>query len=52
MTQEELAVAVGVRQSTVSAWEAGTARPALERIVALSRLFGLDISTLVEAGVA
>lgn len=49
MSQEELAEHMGVGQSTISAWEAGRARPNYAAIVNLSRVLKLDLLEMVHA---
>jgi transcriptional regulator with XRE-family HTH domain len=45
LTQEELAAAVGLRQSTVAGWEAGKG-PTLAGLVRLSDFYGVDLRWL------
>ena len=52
-SQEELGSQIGVTRQTVSKWEMGQSTPELEKLVELSRLFGVSIDQLVgveEAG--
>lgn len=55
-SQEELGDQIGVTRQTVSKWEMGQSTPELEKLVELSRLFGMSIDRLVgleeEEGVA
>ena len=46
-SQEELGNQVGVTRQTVSKWEIGQSTPELEKLVELSRLFGMSIDQLV-----
>ena len=46
-SQEELGGRVGVTRQTVSKWEVGQSTPELEKLVELSRLFGVSIDRLV-----
>ena len=46
-SQEELGNQVGVTRQTVSKWEMGQSTPELEKLVELSRLFGMSIDRLV-----
>ena len=46
-SQEELGSQIGVTRQTVSKWEVGQSTPELEKLVELSRLFGLSIDRLV-----
>ena len=47
LTQEATATAVGVKQSTVSAWESGAAYPTAGNLVRLADLYGLDEGDLL-----
>lgn len=49
LTQEDVANALGVVQSTISAWESGRARPSLPDIQRLSGVLKLDVSKMVAA---
>jgi transcriptional regulator with XRE-family HTH domain len=46
MSQEELAAALGVKQSTVSRWESGDAAPTLENQLAIARVLRIDARVL------
>ncbi len=46
-SQEELGSQIGVTRQTVSKWEVGQSTPELEKLVELSRLFGMSIDQLV-----
>lgn len=46
MTQEELAAAVSVKQSTVSKWEAGELAPTPDRQLAIARALHCDARVL------
>lgn len=46
-SQEELGGRIGVTRQTVSKWEVGQSTPELEKLVELSRLFGISIDRLV-----
>ena len=46
-SQEELGDQIGVTRQTVSTWEMGQSTPELEKLVELSRLFGMSIDQLV-----
>lgn len=46
-SQEELGDQIGVTRQTVSKWEMGQSTPELEKLVELSRLFGMSIDRLV-----
>jgi transcriptional regulator with XRE-family HTH domain len=45
LSQTAVAQAVGVYQASVSSWENGKAAPGLRTILALSKLFGYDLTT-------
>lgn len=55
-SQEELGNQIGVTRQTVSKWEMGQSTPELEKLIELSKLFGMSIDRLVglerEEGVA
>lgn len=55
-SQEELGSQIGVTRQTVSKWEMGQSTPELEKLVELSKLFGMSIDRLVglegEEGIA
>lgn len=46
LTQEDVASSLGKRQSTVSSWESGKARPDLTTLGELARLLDLDLGHL------
>ncbi len=46
-SQEELGSHIGVTRQTVSKWEMGQSTPELEKLMELSRLFGMSIDQLV-----
>jgi len=46
-SQEELGSQIGVTRQTVSKWEMGQSTPELDKLVELSRLFGLSLDQLV-----
>lgn len=47
MSQEELANRLNVSRQTISKWEVGDSTPDMERLVALSDLFGISLDELV-----
>lgn len=47
MSQEELAEALGVSRQSVSKWENGASVPDLDKLVGMSRLFGVTLDQLV-----
>lgn len=49
-SQEQLGEAVGVSRQTVSKWELGFTSPEMEKLIALSGIFGISIDELVGNG--
>ena len=49
-SQEELGERLGVTRQTVSKWELGATTPEMEKLVAMSELFGLSVDELVKGG--
>ena len=47
MSQEELANRLNVTRQTVSKWEVGDSTPDMEKLVAISDLFGVSLDELV-----
>ena len=47
LSQTELAQNLGVTRQAVSGWERGTAVPSAEKLIALSRLYGIPLNELV-----
>ena len=47
LSQTELAQSLGVTRQAVSGWERGTAVPSAEKLIALSRLYGVPLDELV-----
>lgn len=48
MTQNELAIAIGVTQKDVSRWESGNVRPTTTSLVKLAKVFGCKVDDLIE----
>lgn len=48
MTQEQLAVLVGVSRQSVAKWEAGKAYPEMDKLIKLSQIFHCSIDELVQ----
>lgn len=46
-SQEELAEEIGVSRQAVSKWESGQSYPEMEKLIAVGRLFGVSIDSLV-----
>lgn len=49
VTQEELAVRLGVTRQAVSKWETGTTIPDIEILMSLSELYGISINDILKA---
>ena len=47
MTQQELAERMFVTRQAVSRWETGETTPSADTLLALSRLFGVSVNTLL-----
>ena len=47
LTQAEFAERLGVSKSTVSAWEVGTRRPGLDKIIKISSVFGVPVQKIL-----
>lgn len=50
LSQEELAARIGVSRQAVSKWELGESTPEVDKLVALSRLFGVTTDELLGEG--
>lgn len=50
LSQEEVAASLGITRQTVSRWEHGVSRPSSENLIALSRLYGVSVETLMDGG--
>lgn len=48
MSQESLAEAVGVSRQAVSKWESGQSYPEMDKLIALSELFQINLDSLVK----
>lgn len=48
LSQEELADIIGVSRQALSKWESGTSYPEMEKLIALSGIFGVTIDSLVK----
>jgi transcriptional regulator with XRE-family HTH domain len=46
-TQAQLAVVLGIKQSSISDWENDISRPEYENLIALSKLYDESIDTLL-----
>ncbi|HIW74158.1 MAG TPA: helix-turn-helix transcriptional regulator [Firmicutes bacterium] len=51
-TQEELAEKLDVSRQAVSKWERAEASPDIDKLIALSRLYGVTLDELLETGIA
>ena len=47
MTQEQVAEALEVTRQAVSKWETGAAEPSTSNLLALAKLYGIDLSELL-----
>jgi len=47
LSQEQLAEQIGVSRQSISKWETGQSTPDLDKLLALSRLFGVTTDTLL-----
>jgi len=50
LTQDELALKVGVTRQTVSKWERGFIAPSTVNLIALGRLYGIPLDELANGG--
>lgn len=50
MTQDELGKKLGVQKSTISMYEHGHREPAIQKLIALSTLFDIDMNELLGIG--
>jgi transcriptional regulator with XRE-family HTH domain len=48
MSQENLAEAIGVSRQAVSKWESGQSYPEIDKLAALSELFGVSIDSMIK----
>ena len=48
MTQEFVAEALGVSRQAVSKWESGTSSPSTTNLIALAKLFGVEVEELLK----
>ena len=48
MTQEELATKIGVTRSTVAMWEAGEAKPRVETLLSIAKIFNCTTDELLK----
>lgn len=51
LSQEQLAEQIGVSRQSISKWETGQSTPDLDKLLALSRLFGVTTDTLLGSDV-
>lgn len=47
MSQEQVAEALGISRQAVSKWENGTAEPSTSNLLALAKLYGVDVNELL-----
>ena len=48
MTQEQVAEALDVTRQAVSKWETGAAEPSTSNLLALAKLYGIDLGELLQ----
>ena len=48
MTQEYVAESLGISRQAVSKWENGTSEPSTSNLIALARLYGISVETLLQ----
>lgn len=48
VSQESLAKELGLTQTAISKWESGEAKPKIETIKKISKLFGVSVSEILE----
>lgn len=51
MSQEDLAEKLNVTRQSVSKWESGNGMPDMENIIAISKLFNIDLDTLIKGNI-
>lgn len=51
LSQEQLAESLNVSRQAVSKWESGTAMPETEKLLAISKFFGVSMDYLMKDGV-
>lgn len=47
LSQQQVALALGINQSNISNWEKDVSRPEYENLIQLSKLYGVTISELL-----
>ena len=47
LSQEELGEKLGVARQSVSKWESGATVPELDKLIAMSKLFGVSVGSLL-----
>ena len=48
LTQEQVAMSLGLSRTTVSMWESGESKPRTEKLVALARLYNCTVDDLLK----
>ena len=49
LTQEKLALIMGVDRSTVAKWETGASVPGTDKLLKLAELLGVEVSELIKS---
>lgn len=47
LTQEEIAATLNVTRQTISNWETDNVKPTIDKVIALSELYGVSVDTLI-----
>ncbi|SFO18281.1 helix-turn-helix domain-containing protein [Proteiniclasticum ruminis] len=47
LTQEEIAAALNVTRQTISNWETDNVKPTIDKVIALSEVYGVSLDTLI-----
>lgn len=48
MTQQQLADAIGVKQSQIAGWETGARKPKIDALMRMADAMGIDWTTLIQ----
>lgn len=49
LSQKELGKLMGITQTSISAWETGTAKPSSKNVYELAKIYGVDTSVIFSA---
>lgn len=47
LTQEEIATTLNVTRQTISNWETDNVKPTIDKVIALSEMYGVSLDTLI-----